>query len=77
MEKLKPISTESNGCEVAGVVVIHPLDDLPEHKRNGDGLGLMKMSKSMKCTLFVLRVYLFTVVGLAIYRILALALLHR
>ncbi len=58
-------------------VVIHPLDDTPEQKRNGSDLGLIKMGKGVKLVLCVLRIYLFLVIGLAGYRLVEVMIMHR
>ena len=50
--------------------VIHPLDDKVEKKCCVDNLGLMPLSKSVKYSLLSLRLYLFLMVGLVLYRVL-------
>jgi hypothetical protein len=49
--------------------VIHPLEDLPEQKCSDETLGAMKMSRSVRISLFVLRAYLIAMVGLVVYRL--------
>ena len=51
---------------------VHPLDDAPEQKRSGEGLGVMHMSKSVKASLVTLRVYLVLILALALYRLIDL-----
>ncbi|MGH9326888.1 MAG: hypothetical protein ACRD2B_09430 [Terriglobia bacterium] len=53
--------------------VIHPLDDQPEEKCNPEGLGPMPMSRSVKASLLVLRIYLITMMLLLLYHVLGLA----
>ncbi len=53
--------------------VVHPLDDEPENKFDPEALGPMKMSASVKLSLFLLRFYLVGMVGLVGYRVLELA----
>ena len=53
--------------------VVHPLDDEPEAKCDPDALGPMHMSRSVKASLFVLRLYLIVMVALVGYRVLELA----
>jgi hypothetical protein len=44
--------TETSNLEF---VVIHPLFDVAEDKHSGEGLGLMKISPSVRICLLVLR----------------------
>jgi hypothetical protein len=53
--------------------VVHPLDDLPEEKRNVDDLGPMKMTPSVKYSLLALRGYLVGMAILVAYHALDLA----
>jgi hypothetical protein len=50
--------------------VVHPLDDQPEQKCSDESLAPMKMSGSVRTSLFVLRGYLIAMVGLVAYRLL-------
>ncbi|MDA8333862.1 MAG: hypothetical protein M0Z41_02550 [Peptococcaceae bacterium] len=52
------------------LLVVHPLFDEPEEKRDVDALGAIKMTKSVKYSLMTLRLYLFFMVGLVFYRLL-------
>jgi hypothetical protein len=52
--------------------VVHPLDDQPEQKCNDESLGSMKMRRSVRASLFILRGYLIAMVGLVAYRLLEL-----
>ena len=54
--------------------VVHPMDDAPEQKRSADGLSPMKMTPTVKASLYVLRGYLIVVVCLTLYRIVDLFL---
>ena len=63
--------------DLSGYKVIHPLNDVAEEKCSDEHLGTIQMSRSVKISLFVLRAYLIGIVGLAIYRFLAVSgLLH-
>jgi len=53
--------------------VIHPIYDEPEIKCDPTGLGAMEMSKSVKVSLLVLRVYLFAMGLMLAYHLLDLA----
>ncbi len=54
-------------------LVVHPLDDLPEEKRDVSALGRMPMTLSVRLSLIALRVYLILMIGLVVYRFLGLA----
>jgi hypothetical protein len=51
-------------------LVVHPLDDQPEQKCSDENLGPIKMSRSVRISLFALRAYLVAMVGLVAYRLL-------
>ncbi len=53
--------------------VVHPLDDLPEKKRDVSALGPMPMTPSVRLSLLALRGYLLLMTGLVAYRFLGLA----
>lgn len=53
--------------------VVHPLDDVPEQKRDVKSLGPMKMTPGVKFGLFVCRGYLICMMGLVFYHVLGLA----
>jgi len=53
--------------------IVHPLFDKPEEKRSPEGLGKIKMSRSVKVSLFALRVYLILMFVLLGYHMLDLA----
>lgn len=53
--------------------VVHPLLDAPEEKRRPENLGPMRMSRAVKASLLVLRVYLISMTLLLLWHILALA----
>ena len=50
-------------------VVIHPLFDVQEEKRTGDGLGCMHISKGVKISLMALRLYLVVMSVLLVYHL--------
>ena len=57
--------------------VVHPLFDEPEKKLNPESVGQMKMTKSVKYSLMILRVYLIAMIVLAFYRTFVMAgILH-
>ena len=49
--------------------VVHPLDDIPEIKRDTAQLGAMTMSPSVKYSLFALRGYLMLMLVLVAYHV--------
>ncbi len=53
--------------------VIHPLYDEPEEKRDPEALGPLHLSKGERLSLYVLRGYLVLMLGLAAYRVAAMA----
>ena len=53
--------------------VVHPLDDLPEQKRDVSALGPMPMTPSVRLSLLALRGYLLLMMGLVAYHFLGLA----
>jgi hypothetical protein len=55
------------------LVVIHPLDDEPEVKRSTAAAGRMRMSRTVRWSLFALRAYLVVIVALVVYRVYTLA----
>lgn len=56
--------------------VVHPLFDEPEEKINTDDLGPMKMSRSVKLSLYALRGYLIMMGLLVSYHVVSLAIHH-
>ncbi len=54
-------------------LVIHPLDDGPEEKRDVSALGPMPMTRSVRFSLLALRAYLLLMIGLVAYHVLVLA----
>jgi hypothetical protein len=54
-------------------LVVHPLDDLPESKRDVAALGPMPMTPSVRLSLLALRGYLILMAVLVAYRFLSLA----
>ena len=53
--------------------VIHPLDDVHETKCTSEGLGLMKLTPTVRLSLGALRLYLIAMTLVILYRTLALA----
>jgi hypothetical protein len=53
--------------------VVHPLDDVPEQKRDTSGLGRMDMSKSVQLSLLSLRGYLIVMAVITAYRVVSMA----
>jgi hypothetical protein len=53
--------------------VVHPLDDLPEKKRDVSALGPLPMTFSVRFSLLALRGYLLLMTGLVAYHFLGLA----
>jgi hypothetical protein len=67
------MSTFIAHCDPEVFSVVHPLDDRPEEKCSDENLGPMKMSQSVRISLFVLRAYLVAMIGLVLYRVLEVA----
>jgi hypothetical protein len=65
--------TARNEHESHGFPVIHPLDDRPEVKHTGEGLGPMPLHGCVKVALWVLRGYLFLMAILVVYHLLDVA----
>lgn len=55
-------------------IVIHPLDDAPEAKRDPAAAGQMHMTRGVKWSLFALRAYLMLIILLVAYRVFAMAI---
>ncbi len=62
-------------CDPDVFIVVHPLDDRPEQKCADKNLGPIKMSRTVRISLFVLRAYLVAMVGLVLYRVLEITAL--
>jgi hypothetical protein len=58
-------------------LVVHPLYDLPEKKRETDHLAPMKMTPSVRIALITLRAYLILMGCMLLYHVLNLAGLFR
>ena len=54
-------------------LVVHPLDDIPERKVDTEGLGPMRMTRSVKLSLRSLRAYLVLMMLLVLYHVLGMA----
>ena len=63
----------ANTEEIRVYDVVHPMDDVQEEKRSGEGLGLMPMSRSVRFSLLALRGYLVMMTLLVAYHMLELA----
>ncbi len=71
------IATESK-LPLEEFVVVHPMFDAPEQKRDGAELGLMKLTPAVRFWLILLRAYLVGVSALLAYHLLDLTgVLHR
>jgi hypothetical protein len=53
--------------------VIHPLDDAPEAKLDAAALGPIALTPQVRWSLFLLRGYMFLMLGLVLVRVLELA----
>ena len=53
--------------------VVHPLDDLPEEKVKSDHLPALKMTRTVRWSLFTLRAYLIVMMLLLVYHVVDLA----
>jgi len=58
-----------NQSTIEEVVVVHPLFDSPEEKRDGSGLGVMPMSRSVRLSLMLLRGYLMLMTALLAFHL--------
>jgi len=63
----------TNGERTNRYVVVHPLDDIAEAKVETSGLGLIRMTRSVRISLTALRAYLIVMMLLLLYHVLALA----
>jgi len=54
-------------------LVVHPLFDKPEEKRDPDKVGPMTMTRTVRYSLIAVRAYLIAMMILAFYRTLMLA----
>ncbi|GEM_PF-914449 len=54
-------------------LVVHPLDDVPEAKLSSANLPPLEMTRSVRCSLFLLRAYLLLMMLLLLYHVLDLA----
>lgn len=57
----------------SGHLVVHPLDDVPEQKREMDHLPPMKMTLAVRVSLIALRLYLILMGLMMLYHVLDLA----
>ncbi len=54
-------------------IVVHPLNDVPEEKIDTSALGPIKMTPSVRWSLFALRGYLILMIALVAYHVIDLA----
>jgi len=54
-------------------IVVHPLDDEPEAKVETENLGPMRITTTVRVSLYALRAYLLLMSGMLGYRVLQLA----
>jgi hypothetical protein len=71
------MSSFVTNCEPEIFAVIHPLHDQPEKKCSDEHLGPIRMSRSVRISLFVLRAYLLLMIGLVLYRVLEVTVFSR
>jgi len=69
--------TMTNAANDGAFEVVHPLDDVQEAKRTGEGLGTMSLSRSVRFSLLALRGYLILMALLVGYHLLDLAGIFR
>jgi hypothetical protein len=62
-----------NTAQLEEFIVIHPLFDEPEQKCDPSGLGAMKMSRSVRLSLLLLRAYLMVMGLMLTYHMLDLS----
>lgn len=60
-------------CEPQHFSVIHPIDDKPEQKRSSDGLGRIRMTRTVRIALAGMRVYLILMTLMLGYHMLSMA----
>jgi hypothetical protein len=66
-------TSATSTCKPDPHLVIHPLDDLPEKKRETDHLAPMQMTLSVRISLITLRAYLILMGLMLLYHVLDLA----
>lgn len=72
------MATMQNSYESQCFSVVHPLNDVPEQKCSGEGLGQIAMTRLVRISLGVLRAYLIAMTLMLGYHILDLAgVFHR
>jgi hypothetical protein len=67
------MATMQNSYAPESFRVIHPLDDAPEQKCSGEGLGQIAMTSGVRLSLTVLRGYLIVMTLMLGYHVLDLA----
>lgn len=67
------MTTITHNNDASNYVVVHPLNDVAEEKRDGANLEKMHLSKSVNTSLIILRGYLISMFLLVGYYILKLA----
>lgn len=64
--------------EIHQLRVVHPLDDVREQKCSSEGLGPIRMTKSVRISLGILRAYLIAMTLMLAFHVLDLAgVLHK
>jgi hypothetical protein len=72
------MASVQNSFEPQFFSVIHPLNDVPEQKCSSEGLGRIRMTRAVRISLGVLRVYLIVMSLMLGYHVLDLAgVLHK
>jgi hypothetical protein len=66
------MATSKNERHPGLMQVIHPLDDIPEAKKDVTSLGPMPMTPSVRASLLALRAYLILMACLVLYRFISL-----
>jgi hypothetical protein len=64
---------ERDDEELRKIYVVHPLDDVPEEKRNPDDLGPLQMTAGVRLSLLALRFYLVVMIVLVGVKAVSLA----
>jgi hypothetical protein len=64
------LPTLSGNANESAYWVVHPLDDLPEQKRDVSALDPMPMTLRVRLSLFTLRSYLILMTVLVVYQVL-------
>ncbi len=74
---MTPSRTNSYANELDEYLVIHPLDDEPELKKDPSKLGPLKLTPTVRISLFMLRGYLILMTVMLLYHLLDIAGVFR